>query len=282
LNLSGTPAPRRCVRPILPRAGFFHRLISMPNGNGLLAKIRAKAGDGALLIGRRGLSEEYPENTVVSFEAAVEAGCAAVELDVRTTLDGELVCSHDEDLWRCVNLEVNPEVKGLRISDITLKEARGIDVGGWKGPRFAGLSMPTLEEALDAILPRAIPVIERKTGTVGQLLRVLEKKQAIDRVVVCDFDWSTVADMRTRVPGLVVGANGMGPFDSRNLRRLSEVPIINWGYYGLTRADAAAIREAGFLLWTWTINHDFEFQDSLAMGATGIISDHPKRLKKLV
>lgn len=255
----------------------------MANQNGLLSRLREKTKEVPLLIGRRGLSDEFPENTVVAFEGAVEAGCEAVELDVRSTRDGELICAHDEDLWRCVNFDANPEVKGLRISDMTLKEARGIDVGGWKGPRFVGLPIPTLEEALDAILPRGIPVIERKSGAPGRLLEVIERKKAIDRVVVCDFDWDVLADLCNRAPGLVVGANGTGPFDARDLRRLSAkgIPIVNWDYYGLTREDAAAILEAGMLLWAWTINHEFEFQDCRRMGAAGIISDHPQRMKKL-
>lgn len=47
------------------------------------------------VIGHRGFSDNYPDNSLVGFKAAHEAGADGVEVDVRETKDGKLVASHD-------------------------------------------------------------------------------------------------------------------------------------------------------------------------------------------
>ena len=46
----------------------------------------------------RGFSGKYPENTLLAFEKAVEAGAQGIELDVQLTKDGEIVIIHDETI----------------------------------------------------------------------------------------------------------------------------------------------------------------------------------------
>ncbi len=48
----------------------------------------------------RGFSGKYPENTMLAFEKAVEAGADGIELDVQLTKDGEIVIIHDETIDR--------------------------------------------------------------------------------------------------------------------------------------------------------------------------------------
>ncbi len=56
--------------------------------------------NGPLLMGHRGSPREAPENTLASFQKAMESGLRAVEMDVLCTADGEVVCSHNHDLER--------------------------------------------------------------------------------------------------------------------------------------------------------------------------------------
>src|SRR6266568_4219125 len=46
-------------------------------------------------IGHRGAMGHAPENTIASFEKAIELGCDEVETDVWSTPDGRLLISHD-------------------------------------------------------------------------------------------------------------------------------------------------------------------------------------------
>ncbi|HEY1378283.1 MAG TPA: glycerophosphodiester phosphodiesterase family protein, partial [Gemmataceae bacterium] len=51
-----------------------------------------------LIEGHRGARGLRPENTLPSFEAALDAGVAAIETDVRLTADGVPVLLHDPAL----------------------------------------------------------------------------------------------------------------------------------------------------------------------------------------
>ena len=50
------------------------------------------------VIAHRGYCGKYPENTMLAFKKAVEAGCDEIELDVQLTKDGKVVVIHDETL----------------------------------------------------------------------------------------------------------------------------------------------------------------------------------------
>lgn len=98
-----------------------------------------------ILIGHRGFCGSYPENTLISFEKAIEMGVSAVEFDVHTTKDGKQVISHDGKIGRCCDHQ------GV-ISELTLAELKSYDFGSWKGEQFANTRIPTLDELLDFVL----------------------------------------------------------------------------------------------------------------------------------
>ena len=74
------------------------------------------------VIAHRGASGEYPENTLVAFRAAAEAGAPYFELDVHMTRDGVVVVSHDPELSRTCGLDA-------AIRDLTLAELKRADAG---------------------------------------------------------------------------------------------------------------------------------------------------------
>ena len=48
----------------------------------------------------RGFKGKYPENTMLAFNKAIEAGADGIEFDVHLSKDGEIVIIHDETLER--------------------------------------------------------------------------------------------------------------------------------------------------------------------------------------
>ena len=59
------------------------------------------------LVGHRGARGEAPENTLASFQVAVEAGVTEMELDVRLSSDGQLIVLHDSDVTRTTGVRGN-------------------------------------------------------------------------------------------------------------------------------------------------------------------------------
>ena len=56
------------------------------------------AGHRPSIIAHRGAAAEAPENTMLAFDLGFELGADALELDIRRSLDGELVVIHDSTL----------------------------------------------------------------------------------------------------------------------------------------------------------------------------------------
>ena len=51
-------------------------------------------------IGHRGAKGYATENTLVSFQKAIELGVDGIELDVHLSIDGEIVVIHDDTIDR--------------------------------------------------------------------------------------------------------------------------------------------------------------------------------------
>ena len=90
-----------------------------------------------IIIAHRGLDNSYPENTLIAFKAALESGMA-VEIDVRSTADEELVVLHDDTVDRTTDGSGS-------VAKMNLAELKQLDAGGWKGIEFSGECIPTLE-----------------------------------------------------------------------------------------------------------------------------------------
>ena len=101
-----------------------------------------------LIVAHRGASHAAPENTLPAFKLAVKEKADYIEGDFWLTKDNRIVCMHDPTTKR-----VSSEHIDLDIRRSTLKELKKIDIGAWKGKRFKGTTIPTLEEILE-ILPK--------------------------------------------------------------------------------------------------------------------------------
>lgn len=128
------------------------------------------------LVNHRGYSQQYPENTILSFKKSKERGFESVETDVRFTSDGVAVLLHDESINRTARSADGSAISGtVNIASITYETALTYDFGIYKGAAFAGQKIPTLDEFL--LLCRNIglcPYIELKVGTKAQIESVCE------------------------------------------------------------------------------------------------------------
>ena len=126
------------------------------------------------VIGHRGASGEYPENTLLAFARALEQGADALECDTRITADGVAVVIHDPTLERTTNGQGPVEA-------MDLGPLQRLDAG--RGER-----VPTLAEAL-AAFPRTEFILEIKDRrAAGPARRVLADQRAEKRVLVGAFD----------------------------------------------------------------------------------------------
>ncbi|HEV8253876.1 MAG TPA: glycerophosphodiester phosphodiesterase family protein [Vicinamibacteria bacterium] len=114
-----------------------------------------------LIIAHRGDSYVRPENTLVSFASALEAGAEILELDVQLTRDGHVVVLHDATLDRTTAGRGD-------VRQMTLQEVRAVSAGypARFGAAYAGERVPLLAEVLALVRERARLMIEVKPESV--------------------------------------------------------------------------------------------------------------------
>ena len=129
------------------------------------------------LEAHRGISNRYPENTLLSFSEAalVPDRYSGMETDVQMTSDGVLVVMHDDTVERTTD--------GIgQVSDYTWKELSRLKIDGGFGwnERFAGkLSVPLFTDYLHICRKAGfIPYVELKLLTDEGIAKTIETLHA--------------------------------------------------------------------------------------------------------
>ncbi len=138
------------------------------------------------VLGHRGIKAKYPENTLISFAAAIDLGVDLIECDVNITKDGVPVVIHDNTIDRTSDHE------GLT-RDYTLQELKSFDFGCKSGAQFMGTPIPTLEEVLKlaAKYNKLLLNVEIKDMTceaVDKTVNALQRFGLEGRSVIACFD----------------------------------------------------------------------------------------------
>lgn len=92
-----------------------------------------------LISAHRGSSPGAPENTLATFRAVLKLPISYLEIDVRTTRDGQLVILHDGKLDRTTN-GTGP------VQNQTLAELKQLSAGKGTDAQFRDEQIPTLKE----------------------------------------------------------------------------------------------------------------------------------------
>jgi len=97
-----------------------------------------------IIFAHRGDLAHAPENTLPSFQQALQKGADGVELDAKLTADGHVIVIHDTTVDRTT------DGKG-RIPSFTRDAIRKLDAGAWFDAKFAGTKVPLLEEVFELV-----------------------------------------------------------------------------------------------------------------------------------
>ncbi|KAG2452846.1 hypothetical protein HYH02_002191 [Chlamydomonas schloesseri] len=128
------------------------------------------------VIAHRGNSARSPENTIASFDSALDAGFSHFETDVQLTSDGVPVILHDERLGRTTRgPEGNaPGPQGL-VGEVSWVELARLDAGSWMSPEYAMQRVPLLAELLRRYRGRAHVHLELKSQQPELVAQVAEQ-----------------------------------------------------------------------------------------------------------
>lgn len=253
--------------------------------------------------GHRGSRGTHPENTLASFEEAVQSGAEWVELDLVLTQEDIPVVSHDPTISvdLCLDSQKKPLSKILPIKTLSLKRVKSFDCGSVPNPQFKeqvtvpGQKIPTLEEVLiwvSKIPSQKIKLnIETKMTApkpnlepspqkfVAAIVGLLKKYNQIDNSVLQSFDFRTLKEAKKIEPKLKLSALFEKPDSICKTSKELGAFIAAPNFSLVTPELVQECHALGIQVHPWTLNLDSEWKRALALGVDGIITDYPRKLK---
>ncbi|WP_251976561.1 glycerophosphodiester phosphodiesterase family protein [Salinicola avicenniae] len=233
-------------------------------------------------IAHRGLSARAPENTLAAVQAAHDAGCTWVELDVQLLGDGTPVIWHDPGVKRC------SDSRG-KLSQLTAERANKLDVGGWFGAQYRGERMATLDAMLALIQRLGMGLnLELKVARgrhaaelVHASLPTVLARLSPSQLIVSSFNRHALTAAREVEPD--PSRLRLGVLDDkapkhwwRETERLDAYSLhLDWRKLKIKRAREIADEQ--IKLFCYTANDPVTFEKLWDWGVDGVISDDPTR-----
>lgn len=228
-----------------------------------------------LAIGHRGAAGHMPENTVVSFEKALELGADAIEFDVALCRDGVPVIIHDDTLDRTT------DSVGL-VLDRASDEVRALDAGSWRGHPAR---VPTLEEVLEGFGGRTLLNLEikespRRIELVDVCARMVDDSGLVGSTVFSSFDLQALRVLRAVLPEARIGVLCVAANLDKAMSCAAEVGAENLHppCMLVTAGLVERARAQGLKVWTWTVNEPSDITRLCNLEIEGIFSDYPERV----
>ena len=246
------------------------------------------------VIGHRGAAAFAPENTLPSFQHAIDVGAHGVELDLHCSVDGHLVVIHDPTLSRTTD-GAGP------VEERTLHELQTFDAGyqftmdgGKTFPfRGQGIRIPTLEEVFEVVGTRPV-VTEIKSVTAGHAMgRWLRNSRNREQILVGGFEREEVepAGQHARwrcayqdeLRGYVLfGKIGLGRLFVPSGVNAAMVPEKHGMIRVVSPAFIRRAQAAGIGVFVWTVNRPQDIRRLLAWGVDGLVTDAPGRVHRIL
>ena len=258
--------------------------------------------------GGRGL---MPENTIPAMLNGLALGVTTLEMDAVITKDKQIILSHEPFFNHDITTKPGggfieeKEEKKYNVYTMDYAETQQYDVGLKPHPRFPRqqkikAGKPLLSQVIDSAEAFAVAArrpapfynIETKTQAltdnlfhpapeefVSLLMKVIESKKIIDRVIIQSFDPRTLQIVHRDYPNIKTALLIEG-FDKRSLdeqlNQLGFIPTIYSPAYTLiNEALLKACHQKNIKVIAWTVNTKDEILGLKKMGVDGIISDFP-------
>lgn len=224
-----------------------------------------------LKIAHRGAKAYEPENTLQSFQKALDLHADGIELDVHLSSDGHIIVMHDETIDKMTN------GKG-EINTYTLTELKSFLIAD-------KLQIPTLNEVFDLVNKKCFINVELKNAdTAKQVVSLIEKYISekgwnYQHFIVSSFDWNALEEVHHLNPKILIGVlteEDLQP--ALAFAESTKAYAIHPDFQLLNKENTKAIQEKGFLVFPWTVNSQEDIQKVKSYNVDGIISDNPDKI----
>lgn len=225
-----------------------------------------------LVIGHRGAMGHETENSLASIQKALDLGVDMIEIDVFKISSGEIVVFHDDTVDRLTN---GPG----KIEEYNIFELKRLILDG-------GHKIPMLQDVLKLIDNKVALNIELKGADMSDRVNFImnyyikQKNWSPENFIISSFNWDELRAMR-KINGEVAIAvlTEENPIDAIPVAKELNAVAINPYFKNLDAAVANEIREAGFKIYTWTVNEPADIDAMKQINVDGIITNFPERVQ---
>ena len=218
-----------------------------------------------LKIGHRGAKGHVAENTLASFQKAIELKVDGIELDVHLSSDAEIMVIHDETIDRTTT------GKGF-VKNFTSVELKQFGI-------------PTLTEVLDLLNNNFFVNVELKSNdSVEKVITLIEKYVSennwnYENFIISSFFWDNLEVVSQRNNQIKIGVLTEDSIESA-LAFAKEIKAfsINPYFKLLNQENVKLMHNEGFQIHTWTVNSLEDITIVKSLPVEGIISDFPDKI----
>jgi glycerophosphoryl diester phosphodiesterase len=234
-----------------------------------------------IIVAHRGGAEIANENTLTSFQQAIDLGVEMVELDVHMTLDTQVVGCHDFTIDRTSN-------GSGKIEDMTLEQFKQAKVLDRDTKKPTAESMPTLKESLELLKGKTTVLLEIKRrnknqylGLEQKIIDMIHEMEMMDQVVIQSFDDQALfaiheLDSAIRIEKLLFcrlpfGLCFDGKISKFSYEKYRMCASLNFMYKFINQKKIDKLHAEGFEVKVWTVDEP----SKLHYKVDGVITNRP-------
>ncbi len=234
-----------------------------------------------LIIGHRGANSIAPENTLKSFQKAIELGADCIEFDVHESKDGEIVIMHDEDIFRTTGQKYHALIK-----DMKLEELKELDCG-------EGEKIPTFKELIALTKGKIGLNCEIKAeGIAKKIVDIIKEADIIESTLVSSFKHQELLNIQKMEPNIKLaslesaGKGRLSHWENKeamiNKAVKNKFYAINPLYKLVDRKFIEHAHKNNLKVFPWTVDSGIALRKLINMGPDGIITNDISRLKEVL
>ena len=234
-----------------------------------------------LVEGHRGACALYPENTLLSFEKAIEMGVDAVEFDIWLSKDKVPVLMHDGNPWRTCGVDSH-------LRNMTLAEIKKLDPCSFRkfGETFRGqVQVPTLYELLDLVkakrpeLKLGVEIKEYTEETVDITVKALKEYGVFENCWFYAFNGRIIRYLKETYNARTMGYPDLQMQEFDGYDAYEEIGIS----MSIARSEAGNLyMSKGFPMHMFCADTEEDVNFCIEKGASLITANDPRPLLKVL
>ncbi|MBC7524076.1 MAG: glycerophosphodiester phosphodiesterase [Flavobacterium sp.] len=212
-------------------------------------------------IGHRGAKGYSPENTLHSFQKALNLGCHGIELDVHLSADNIPIVIHDNSIDRTTT------GSGL--------------VRNFTAHQLQLYGIPSLQDVLELVNKQCFINIEIKDSTATPFVLELLDQLKVEAhwYQISSFHWEVLSYCKSQNKNIAVAVlTDSSINDALAFAKTIKAQSINAYYKLINQEMVTLMHQNKLLVYAWTVNEPEDISKMKRFNVDGIISDYPDRI----